>query len=819
MSRSNQNMDLAPLQHAGRSLEKSHSLPVVNRQASIGGLNYRSSSSAMKNETFGIFSTHQYQGSNPFLDSVSMMSFPTAAGMFATTSSSNHPSASATSSTTSSTKLAASRSSDCFVTFSDDDLPRHLLPGSNNNNLGGGRACASPYPGTQANTHRDTVAPSPTPANGGKNLCQIGPSKLYRLIASPPQDAPLDWDVILHRALSHPHEACFFDPNAGGHVFALHKLLRRTGNDPNCRPPFPVVEAVMKACPRAVTRKQAVMDEDDIMDEGGSNSASALIIIDEHMPPPPQQQPLHEHLNGPMDEDEASEAASQPPGDDDADDHDDVRFEYPLAIACEWEQDGEVVRLLASSLKKSNPVYRSEVFRSLDYASLPNHFVRILLEENPNCVLERGTSSEENEGDDDDSPLEKVLFWWDDPDMLGMEDDIASYPDCNMKDDLCDLFEKLRMMLYAAAKGSMNGYDDNKIQFQVLHHVLRIVSTGGIRDVRFPNDFAHAVLLIAKFIQRERVAMFQERDESGSLPIHIACSGKGLVRPSGVPAESNNSENSTDATNNDTDADVGDDAREDNYNVRNDEQAPNQLEVEQGDDDDDDEGDEEGESDESDSNEGGERTSVPSGIEVIELLLQNNPNSIRLRDSLTGSLPLHLALQCNPQVVEVIEKFINIFPLSISMPDGSGRLPLHIALLQKSPSWEKILCLYPAALECRDPVTGLLPFQLAAMSTSNIGTEDDSGGSEDSLSLCYLLLRKNPCLATGLGKMKPRPQSRIEQQIMARYKPRVLKLEEENERLQRRVKELESQIKSMMEITSDHPKLKKRKSSSATFLG
>jgi len=571
------------------------------------------------------------------------------------------------------------------------------------------------------------------------------------------------------------------------------------------------VEAVMKACPRAVTRKQAVVDEDDVMDEGGSSASGNInaVIIDEQMPPQQQQppHPLHEHLNGPMDEDEdeASEAASQPPGDDDADDHDDVRFEYPLAIACEWEQDGEVVRLLASSLKKTNPVYRSEVFRSLDYASLPTHFVRILLEENPNCVLERGTSSEENEGDDDDSPLEKVLFWWDDPDMLGMEDDIASYPDCNMRDDLCDLFEKLRMMLYAAAKGSMNGYDDNKIQFQVLHHVLRIVSTGGIRDVRFPNDFAHAVLLIAKFIQRERAAMFQERDETGSLPLHIACSGKGLVRPSGVPAESNNSENKTEATNNDTDAEGVDGAREDEDHLRNDEQAPDQLEVAE-------DGDEEGEGDESDSNEGGERISVPSGMEVIELLLRNNPNSIRLRDSLTGSLPLHLALQCNPQVVEVVEKFIDIFPLSISMPDGSGRLPLHIALLQKSPSWEKILCLYPAALECRDPVTGLLPFQLAAMSTSNIGTEDDIGSNEDSLSLCFQLLRKNPCLATGLGKMKPRPQSLIEQQIMARYKPRVLKLEEENERLQQRVKELESQLKSMMEITTDNPKLKKRKS-------
>ena len=822
MSRStSQNiMDFAPLQHhraalggSRRSLEKSRSLPVVNhRQVGVSGLHHHRASSAMKNDTFGNFSSHQYQAaagsssSNPFLDNsiTMMMSFPTAVAagtMFAAAPSGNHLSAASTaSSSTSSNKLAASRSSSDSAYFSDEDLPRHLLHHPNNtiNNLGGGgiTRCATPYGGSQSN-NIITVDPSPTPNNNGRNSCQIGPSKLYRLIASPPQDAPLDWDVILHRALSHPHEACFFDPNAGGHVFALHKLLRRTGDDPNCRPPFPVVEAVMKACPRAVTRKQAVVDEDNITDEFSNSASDNLhaVLIDGQVPPPPPPN------NGPMDEDDASDAASQPQDEDDDNDHDDVRFEYPLAIACEWEQDGEVVRLLASSLQKSNPVYRSEVFRSLDYASLPNRFVRILLEENPNCVLERGTSSEENEGDDDDSPLEKVLFWWDDPDMLGMEDDIASYPDCNMRDDLCDLFEKLRMMLYAAAKGSMKGYDDDKIQFQVLHHVLRIVSTGGIRDVRFPNDFAHAVLLIAKFIQRERVGMFQERDETGSLPLHIACSGQGLNRPpNSVPEQESNTE-----ANIVTDAQVGDEAREDNDDLRNDEQAPDQLEDEEEDDDD--------EVDDSDSDEGSERISIPSGMEVIGLLLENNPNSIRLRDSLTGSLPLHLALQCNPQVVEVIEKFIDIFPLSISMPDGNGRLPLHIALLQKSPSWEKILRSYPAALECRDPVTGLLPFQLAAMST-NDETEDEIEENEDSLSLCFQLLRKNPCLATGLGKMKSRPQSLIKQQIMARYKPRVLKLEEENERLKQRVKELENQLKNVTVGTSENPKWKKRKSTS-----
>ena len=879
---------------ARRSIEKSHSLPVVNNRQYHHNRHQAGLGSAMQNETFGNFTMHHHQinnhqsggrcNSNPFLENSigGMMSFATTSGPpevgnFAgttqiTTTTSQLSSNSSHLSTSASTTRSVTSSANSATINHDEDLLHHQHhgPSTSTNNLGGGKkddlaafmdralrggrggggvgttisingapstttsatASSRLFPRSQSNNIINTVAPSPTPQQlhhpntnnqtTATTTPSIGPSKLYRLIASPPQDTPLDWDSILHRAISHPHEACFFDPNAGGHVFALHKLLRRTGDNNYCRPPLAVVDAVMEACPRAVTRKQAVVDEDELVDDERSDNINVVMGEQQLVPPPvmqPPQHPLQEHPNNDNDQinDDDDDADSHRPQDEE-NDHDDVRFEYPLAIACEWEQDGEIVRLLASALQKTNPVYRSEVFRSLDYASLPNHYVRILLEENPACVMERGTSSEENEGDDDDSPLEKVLFWWDDPDMMGMEDDIASYPDCNMRDDLNDLFEKLRMMLYAAAKGSMDGYDDNKMQFQVLHHVLRIVSKGGIGDVHFPNDFAHAVLLIAKFIQREQAAMFQERDEAGSLPLHIACSGQGLVRPSdGMSAESNHT---TDATNNvaHDDADEEGDgahARENN-NVQNDVDAPDdQLEEE------DEEEDVEGDDgyDESEHDEAGERSSGPSGMEVIALLLENNPNSIRLRDSLTGSLPLHLALQCNPHVVEMVEKLIDLFPLSISMPDGSGRLPLHIALLQKSPSWEKILTLYPAALESRDPMTGLLPFQVAAMSTNSNGiASDDLEGGDDSLSLCFQLLRKNPCLATGLGKKEETPpRSLIEQQIMARYKPRVVKLEEENERLQQRVRELESQLRSMMVDASQHSGFKKKRKSSATL--
>jgi len=707
-----------------------------------------------------------------------------------------------------------------------------------------------------------------------------GPTELYRLIATtPPQQE--HWDVILNRAQSHPHEACFYAPNAGGHVYALHRLLRccEDENDDDesgaegGRPPVSVVEAVMQACPRAVTRKQAVIDEDDLMmldDSNGvggeSNSMGWQARQQPHsnlLPnfPPVENNAMQDRPNNAAAHlDNNEEVNNQPqayPENDNTGDLDEVRFEYPLAIACECEQDGEIVRLLSSYLSKTEHlVYRSEVFRSLDYASLPNHVVRILLEEYAGCVLERGTNSEDTEGDDDDCPLEQVLFWWDDPDMMGMEEDIMEYPNCGRREDLCDLWEKLRMMLYASTMGTMVGYDDSKESFQVLHHVLRIVSEGGIKEVRFPNDFAHAVLLLAKFIQREKGSMFEERDESGSLPLHIAVSGKRFLRPDDPRAENGrngesegededdngqhennaNREEAMDGFAQDLAGPVGFEAQEQNNGPvpPQEEQggpAMAQLAEEDSDDEEDDEGDDNAVED------GNEASKMQSDMEIVRLLLDQYPASIRKRDSQSGSLPVHLALQHNPRAIEAIEHFLNLYPRSVTMPDGNGRLPLHLALIQESPIWDKVLSLSPTALEAREPVTGLLPFQLAAMAKPESKKDDDTKGAKDddtkgeqdseeqreleSLSTCFRLLRMSPCLASGLGKnIKPRRRSLIEQQVMVGYTPRVTKLEEENERLSRRVEELEHKLASMQmmsdaaESSSGSPYLKKRKSSS-----
>lgn len=176
--------------------------------------------------------------------------------------------------------------------------------------------------------------------------------------------------------------------------------MRREDDDDGGKAPYEVVEGVMMACPRAVVRKQAVCEEEDFMEANGGHrrSGSRQLAINPE---------------------EGEENEENPNRDED------VRYEYPLAIAAEYSHSPSVLRLLARTTTISSPHYRSEVFRSLDYASLPVETVRILLEEYALCVLERG-DSEEMEGDDDDCPLEKVLFWWDDPDVTGMEEEIVS---------------------------------------------------------------------------------------------------------------------------------------------------------------------------------------------------------------------------------------------------------------------------------------------------------------------------------------------------------------------------------------------------------
>ena len=663
-----------------------------------------------------------------------------------------------------------------------------------------------------------------------------GPSELYRLIAKQPQRAAIQlsyWSTIERRARAHPNEACFYDSSAGGHVYALHRLLR-TGMTSGCtfRPPLSVVRAVMEACPRAITRKQPLISDDNLLfsdsdaDVQGQQIRMQNVQL-EDVVMQPNNLAQNDDLNA-ADADDGSDQQS----DADEDAHDDVQYEYPLAIACECMQDCEIVRLLASSTHAQH-AYRSEVFRSLNYASLPNAIVRILLQEFPGCVLERGTNSEASEGDDDDCALEQILFWWEDPDMMGLEEELNQYPECDRRDELQDLFEKLRMMLFAAIRLTMDGYDDFKETFQVLHHVLRVVVQGGVGTIMFPNDFLHAALHVSRFIQHENPRMFEERCQKGQLPLHIAVTGTKLLRPSELlssPAAEEGDETMGEPA---ADAHVGIQAGEaimqpqlgdvDADDAGAPEQIPPQAEGSDAESSVDEEEEEE-EVGDSDDGSGSDASKVSGDIELIRLLLYENPTAIRLRDSHSGSLPLHLAIQQNPLSIEVIELFLELYPISVTMPDGQGRLPLHLALVHNSPIWQHVLRLSPDSIEARDPLTGLLPFQLASVvrptiiATDGDDVHDDRPTSDDldSLTITFRLLRMDPRLVESALFRRSALISLTADEELNNFKPhRVIKLEQENALLRKRVEELELRLAMLLSCDSaaeSEHSAKKRKS-------
>ena len=252
------------------------------------------------------------------------------------------------------------------------------------------------------------------------------------------------------------------------------------------------------------------------------------------------------------------------------------------------------------------------------------------------------------------------------------------------------------------------------------------------------------------------------------------------------------------------------------------EQIPPQAEGSDAESSDDDE--EEGEVGVSDDGGGSDCSKVSGDIELIRLLLYENPTAIRLRDSHSGSLPLHLAIQENPYSTEVIELFLELYPTSVTMPDGQGRLPLHLALVHNSPIWQHILRLSPDSIEARDPLTGLLPFQLvSAVRPTIIATEcgdvpDNIPPPDDleSLTKTFRLLRMDPrSVESALFRRAPLMSLTVDEELNDFKSHRVIKLEQENTILRKRVEELELRLAMLLSCDSaaqSEHSAKKRKS-------
>jgi hypothetical protein len=131
---------------------------------------------------------------------------------------------------------------------------------------------------------------------------------------------------------------------------------------------------------------------------------------------------------------------------------------------------------------------------------------------------------------------------------------------------------------------------------------------------------------------------------------------------------------------------------------------------------------------------------------VMAMKLCTNSAAVEMVDDLSGPLPLHVAarypVRTMPQQwphkmllpLEPLKSLMQMCPkqfvVACKRTDSSGRLALHIALDQGRRGWwegiEDLVASAPESLWKGDPVTGLLPFQLAAAATS---AEPDTKGS------------------------------------------------------------------------------------------
>jgi len=107
---------------------------------------------------------------------------------------------------------------------------------------------------------------------------------------------------------------------------------------------------------------------------------------------------------------------------------------------------------------------------------------------------------------------------------------------------------------------------------------------------------------------------------------------------------------------------------------------------------------------------------VPS--EILELLCDKNPASLRIEVDNTKKLPIHLLCERAKSCANLtggLQKMIELCPESLLHPDEAGNLPLHSLLLGKHPDLQFVKILIsknPAALQHKNK-SGMLPIHLA----------------------------------------------------------------------------------------------------------
>jgi hypothetical protein len=127
--------------------------------------------------------------------------------------------------------------------------------------------------------------------------------------------------------------------------------------------------------------------------------------------------------------------------------------------------------------------------------------------------------------------------------------------------------------------------------------------------------------------------------------------------------------------------------------------------------------------------------SIPACPRLLSKLgLTLHPEQVR--EFKNGDLPLHIVARCPYHLRStdlsltdatyisdkddvMVRDLLNEYPEACTFPDGSGQLPLHLAV-EAGKAWETIIAIFhanPEAIGVPDAITGLLPFMVAAKKT------------------------------------------------------------------------------------------------------
>lgn len=174
-------------------------------------------------------------------------------------------------------------------------------------------------------------------------------------------------------------------------------------------------------------------------------------------------------------------------------------------------------------------------------------------------------------------------------------------------------------------------------------------------------------------------------------------------------------------------------------------------------------------------------------VRVLNAITERNPGEFQIRDR-EGNLPIHtvanLVDAARPN--QIVETLLAAYPESTRIANGQGQLPLHLFSSHADICSLNLAEAEPQALVTRCKVSGLYPFQLAAISRK-----------ENATSVIYSLLRKAPHVLQSYRKeeswMDSPEYKEIQQnklkiaQMDARHKLEVDKVKAKNESLKRKL--------------------------------